>query len=110
MYIGTLFIRLGGASYNSPTFPRGGLAALFGIEVLALSGTSVSFECLVQHKNREDTSYTTAGTFASMTTAGLATLDVTGLKEEIRLVFTVGGSAATNTVYAIVLPPTWRPY
>jgi hypothetical protein len=110
MYVGSVFIRMNGTTYNSPTFPRGGLAGLFGIELLALSGTSVSLECVVQHKNREDTSYTTAGTFASMTAAGLATLDVSGLKEEIRLAITVGGSAATNTVYAIVLPPMWRPY
>lgn len=110
VYIGDLFMRLGGVSYPTPTFPRGGLSATFGIDLSALTGTSPSFECTVEHKNAEDTSVTTAGTFTSMTAAGVYKLDVSNLKEEIRLVFTVGGSANTNTVYANVLAPMWRPY
>lgn len=110
MYIGTLFMRLGGVSYYSPTFPRGGLSATFGIEVFALTGTSPTLECAIEHKNIEDTSFTTAGNFSSMTTSGMAKLDVSSLKEEIRLNITVGGAANTNTVYANVLAPMWRPY
>ena len=110
MYIGILFMRLGGVSYYSPTFPRGGLAATFGIEVFALTGTSPTLECVVEHKNSEDTAFTTAGSFSSMTAAGVTKLDVSTLKEEIRLNITVGGSANTNTVYANVLAPMWRPY
>jgi hypothetical protein len=110
MYVGTLFMRGSGGDYNSPTFPRGGLAATFAIEVFMLGGTSPTLECDVEHKNIEDTSFTTAGSFASMTTAGVKYLDVASLKEEVRLVFTVGGSPSANMVYANVLPPQWRPY
>jgi hypothetical protein len=113
MYIGILYVRMSIASpvtYYSPTFPRGGLAGTFGIDVLALMGTSPTLECIVEHKNVGDISYTTAGTFSSMVAAGVWKLDVSGLKEEIRLAITVGGSVATNTVYANVLSPMWRPY
>lgn len=110
MYIGSLFMRLGGVSYFSPTFLRGGLAATFGIEVFALTGSSPTLECTIEHKNAEDTSFTTAGTFSSMSAAGMAKLDVGSLKEQIRLNITVGGAANTNTVYANILAPMWRPY
>jgi hypothetical protein len=110
VYIGTLLMRLGGVPYPSPTFPRGGLAGTFGIEVFALTGTSPTLECTVEHKNAEDTSFTTAATFSSMSSADIYYVEASALKEEIRLVITVGGSANTNTVYANVLTPQWRPY
>jgi hypothetical protein len=110
VYIGVLYMRLGGVSYYSPVFPRGGLAATFGIEVFALTGTSPTLECLVEHKNSEDTSFTTAGGFSSMPAVDLYYAEIPGLKEEIRLNITVGGGANTNAVYANVLAPIWRPY
>lgn len=103
-------MRMGGVSYYSPTFPRGGLAATFGIEVFGLVGTSPTLECTVEHKNAEDTSFVSAGTFSSMTSTGMAKLDVSSLKEQIRLNITVGGGANANAVYANVLAPMWRPY
>jgi len=110
MYVGSLFIRGSGGDYNSPTFPRGGLSATFAIEVFMLNGSGPSLECAVEHKNSEDTAFTTAASFSSMSVATVHKLDVSGLREEIRLVFSVGGSAATNMVYANVLAPIWRPY
>lgn len=61
MYVGQIAIRFGGVDFNSPTFPRGGLAALFSIEVFALTGSSPTFECDVEHKNESDTSFAVAG-------------------------------------------------
>jgi hypothetical protein len=113
MYIGDLYMRMHTttpASYNSPTFERGGLSATFAIDVFKLFGTSVSLECIVEHKNHDETSFSTAGTFSSMNSETLWKLDVSSLKEQIRLVITVGGSAATNMAYANVLAPMWRPY
>lgn len=112
MYIGSLYMRLSAgtpATYYSPTFPRGGLSATFVIEVFNLLGTSPTLECAVEHKNEDDTSFTSAGSFTSMSTTGIHKLDVSSLKEQLRLAITVGGSAATNTAYANVLAPTWRP-
>lgn len=113
MYIGDLYMRMHTttpAIYYTPTFERGGLAATFAIDVFKLFGTSVSLECLFEHKNADETSFTTAGTFSTMTAEGVAKLDVSSLKQQIRLVITVGGSVATNTVYANFLAPMWRPY
>lgn len=46
-------------------------------------GTSPTLECTVEHKNAEDTSFTSAGVFSSMTSANIWKLDVSSLKEEI---------------------------
>ena len=110
MHVGTIYIRGTGGDYNSPTFPRGGLSATFVIEVFMLSGSSPTFECEVEHKSAEDTVFTSAGSFTSMTTAAVHKFDAVALKEQIRLVFSVGGASATNMVYANVLAPIWRPY
>ncbi len=113
MYIGDLYIRMAvGASvvYYSPTFVRGGLAGLFAFDVMGLMGTGTTLECDVEHKNSEDTNFTIAGTFSSMSALQVWTLSVSGLKEEIRLAVRVGGAAANNTVYANALAPQWRPY
>ena len=110
MIIGMILHRLSGNGYPSPSFPRGGLAALFAIEVFDLAGSSPNLQCTVEHKNAEDTSFTSAGVFATMTTVDVHTLDLSGLKEEIRFVFTVGGTPPTNAVHFNVLAPAWRPY
>lgn len=110
MYIGQLAIRLGGIDYNSPTFPRGGLAGLFSIEIFDLTGSSPTLECDIEHKNEEDVTFSVAASFSSMSTAAVHTKDVSGLKEQLRLVFRVGGAAAMNTVYFNVMSPAWRPY
>lgn len=110
MYIGQLYARLGGIAYPTPTFPRGGLSGTFGVEVFALVGSSPSVEVTVEHKNEEDTSYTTAGTFSSITSAGVHTLNVSSIKEQVRLSVVIGGSSSTNMAYLNILPPMWRPY
>jgi len=71
----------GGAQY-SPTFGRGGDAVLFSVEIL---------DC-------------------DASTTGVHTLEVPGIKEEVRLRFSVNGTDPSDTVYAVVLAPQWRPY
>lgn len=69
MYIGDLYIRMNAgtsAVYYSPTFPRSGLAATFAIDLFNLMGTGTTLECTVEHKNAEDTSFSSAGVFSSM--------------------------------------------
>ncbi len=99
VYIGQPYIRLGGVAYPTPTVPRSGLSATFGVQVFALAGTGPTVEITVEHKNEEDTSFTTAGTFASISSTGVHTLDVSSLKEQIRLVVVIGGSSTTNMAY-----------
>jgi hypothetical protein len=110
MLVGQYFMRFGAAVYQySPTFPRGGLSAVFAVEVFALM-TGASLDVAVQYKTIDETSWTTFGSVISASAMGVHTLEVTGLREEVRLRFSVGGSNPTDTVYANVLAPQWRPY
>lgn len=81
---------------------------LFGAQVIALDGTSPSFEIEIQHKNHDDLTFSPADNFSSMTTPGLYTKDAGPLKEQLRLKINVGGGASMNTVYALILAPMWR--
>jgi hypothetical protein len=109
MLVGQYFMRFGaGVTQYSPSFPRGGEAAVFSIEILALiSGTSITLA--VEHKNLEDTNWGSLGN-VNATSVGVWPLSVTGLKEEVRLTYVVGGNNDTDTVYANVLAPQWRPF
>jgi hypothetical protein len=99
----------GTTAYYSPSFPRGGEAAVFSIDVTHVSGSPI-MGVTVEHKNVEDTSWGTADSFANITGTGLATKDISGLKEEIRLAFTFSSGAAGNFFHVIVPAPVWRPY
>ncbi len=110
MLVGQYFMRFGAGVYQySPTFPRGGLSAVFAVEVFALI-SGASLDVAVQYKNADETSWTTFGSAISVSTTGVHTLEVTGIKEEVRLRFSVGGADPSDTVYADVLAPQWRPY
>jgi len=102
-----LFV-MGGTALYSPSFPRGGEAALFSVEVLAKIG-SPSLAIDVEHKNTEDTAWSSAGAFTSITTLGVASQDISGLKEEIRIKFTMTGT--DGDAFNVLFPePAWRPY
>ena len=98
----------GGTALYSPTLGRGGEAAVFSAETLAKIGApSLALE--VEHKNTEDTTWTSAGTFTSITTLGVATKDISGLKEELRFKFTMTGT--DGDAFNLLVPtPAWRPY
>jgi len=108
MVVGNYYRRFGGSPQYSPTFGRGGNAALFGVEILACDA-STSLTVTVEHKNAEDTSWTTLTTLSTLT-AGVNVSDVTGIKEQLRYAFVVNGASAYLSVYANVLAPAWRPY
>ena len=103
MIVGTT-IMWSAVAYYSPSFPRGGEAATFAADVTHVEG-SPSLSIVVEHKNSEDTSWTTAGTFTAITGTGLATKDVTGLKEEIRLKYEYGSGSAGDFVHLVVPAP-----
>jgi len=109
MIVGQTLLYSGTNAYFSPTFPRGGLAALFSVEVTLVEGSS-QLGIDVEHKNEEDTSFTTAASFSTMSSAGTYSKDITGLKEQIRLKYNVAGGSSGDYVHVIVAPPAWRPY
>lgn len=113
MIVGTTILYLDGNTYYSPEFPRGGLAARFSVDVTqyAVSGAS-QFDIAIEHRNSEDTTWSTAGTFSAISSTGAASVDVTGLKEIIRLTFAFSGGTpvAADAVHLLVQAPSWRPY
>jgi hypothetical protein len=101
---------VGTTPFYTTSFARRGNAALFSIQTTHYS-SGLTLNAFVQHKNFEDPSWTNAGTFTGITTAGLSTLDLTMLKEEIRFYFTFSGVGALRDFFRVFIPPpAWRPY
>jgi hypothetical protein len=109
MINGTPIIVMGGSAFYSPSFPRGGEAALFSLEVTHKMGTSPSLAVSVEHKNEDETSWAAAGAFSAITATGVATKDISSLKEEVRFNFTPTGTDG-DAFHVIVAAPAWRPY
>jgi hypothetical protein len=95
--------------YYSPTFGRGGLAAVFSCEVL-LVATAGTLDIDIEHKNIEDTAFTTLGSFTQFAAAGVDIKNLAGIKEEVRFKYTVGGTQAYSFVHFNMMAPAWRPY
>jgi hypothetical protein len=106
--IGGCYRRNSGGAQCSPTFGRGGNAALFSVEIFDVDA-STTMTVVVEHKNEEDTSWTTLATLASMS-SGVNTQTASASKEQLRYAITIDGASASLSVYANVLAPQWRPY
>ena len=59
---------------------RGGESAVFVVDVIELV-SSGSLLITIEHKNSEDTAWSTAGSFSSISAAGVATKHISGLKK-----------------------------
>lgn len=108
MFIGEYFRRFGGSTQFGPQFPRGGNAAVFAVEIFAVDA-GASLTVTIEHKNAEDTTWTTLTTMSSLT-SGVKTQAASAIKEMLRMSFAVGGATAGDSVYANVLAPSRRPY
>lgn len=93
--------------YTSPPVARGGLAALFSINVTHKSG-SPTMLASVEHKNADEVSWASAASFASITATGMATKDISGLKEQVRFSFGFTAGSAGDFFAIEVLAPVWR--
>jgi hypothetical protein len=86
---------------------RLGDAATFAYEVIAKT-TNATLDIAIEHKNRADTTWTTAASFTQITAAGTATKRASGLKEQVRLKLTFGGTAASDWCHGWDLTPVWE--
>lgn len=109
MVIGMTLMKLAGTAYYSPIFGRGGQGALFACEVFQVVGTSPTLVITVEHKNTEDVNFAILGTFDTLTAAGLGTKDLTGIKEQVRFKYVIGGTESYAAFHFIMLAPAWRP-
>jgi hypothetical protein len=111
MVIGTTLYKLDGNSYYSPEFGRGGLAARFSMDVTQVTSGLVGFTVAVEHRNSEDTTWSTLGSFSAVTGTSTPSVDLTGLKEVVRFVYSFDGAdLATAAVHFLMQAPSWRPY
>jgi len=111
--IGTTIFYLDGNAYYSPEFPRGGLAATFSIDVTHINlSASVQFIVTVQHKNHDDTTWSNLGVFDAVTSVDVDSKDLTGVKEQVRFMYSFvnGSPAATDAAHFLMMAPSWRPY
>ena len=109
MVVGTTILYLDGSDYFSPSFPRGGLAGSFAVDVTHYDGPT-SFTITVQHRDEHDTTWTDAGSFTSITGRGTSLVDITGLKQIIRFKYTFVASNSYDGVHIVMQAPSWRPY
>lgn len=109
MVVGTTLFKLDGNPYYSPQFRRGGLAATFAVDVTHVS--SANFDIEVEHRNEDDTLWSTAGMFSTATATGVDNLNLNTLKEILRFKYSFGaGDASTAAVHFLMMAPAWRPY
>ena len=93
----------------TPEFERQGQAANFVADVVAVHGT-VSFIITVEHRNHEDTSWSTAATFSAISGTGVKERGGESLKELIRYAFHFTSSTAGDFVYLALSSIGWREY
>ncbi|MHC4957087.1 MAG: hypothetical protein ACYTGN_01835 [Planctomycetota bacterium] len=93
----------------TPEFAREGQAANFVADIIAVHGT-VSFIITAEHRNREDTTRTTAATFSAISGTGVAQRGAESLKELIRFAFHFTSGTAGDFVYLALSSVGWREY
>ena len=111
MIVGTNILHdgTGTTPYYTPTFPRGGLAAVFSFDATHKAGTP-TMTINIEHKNAEDTSWTVAASITGVNATGVQTKDVSGIKEEVRISFVFTAGSAGDFFHVVIPEPAWRPY
>ena len=99
-----------GNNYYTPEFPRGGLSGNFAINISQMQG-GPTVTAKLQHRNEDETSFSDAGTFASITAVGMSLLNATNIKEICRIEIAFdAGDDATDAIHFLIQAPSWRPY
>ena len=110
MVIGTTLCKGDGNPYHSPSFPRGGLAAVFAAVVTHVFD-SPNFTITVEHRNQEDTGFTTLGDLGTFSATSTKMYEASGIKEVVRFkyAFDAEDDPAAGVHFQVQLP-SWRPY
>ena len=111
MLDGFYFVKGDGSTQYSGSFPRQALNAIFNaMAVQKIGATPPSLVIGVEHKNRDETSFTAADTFGAITVASATVVnakEILGLKEEVRFSFTITATNAWEGYLIRILAPTW---
>jgi hypothetical protein len=98
----------GTTAYRTPPIARQSREATFSIEATHVAGT-VTLVATVEHKNLDESTWASAGTFDDVTAVGVKTKTLSDLKEEIRFAFTYSAGTAGEFVHVVIPEPTWKP-
>ena len=88
---------------RSPSFRRGGPAALFGFMV---DGPNAAVTMTVRHRDLDDDVWTAAGSM-SLPGPGEASFKISDLKEELSI--TLAAEPGRGPANVVVVPPQWLP-
>ena len=103
---GKQFVNPGGnASVYSKPFIRGGPNGTFVLDVLSIN-TAGSLEVSVEHRT-DSGNWGSAGSFNSITTAAVVAKHITGLKKNLRYVFSFGGTPDAGDTFEIATSETY---
>lgn len=106
--LGEVLIRNDNPVYT-PGVPRMADSATFKVDVLTFyaAGGMPSMTITVEHRGENETSWSTADTFAAVTTTGLVTRTVSGLRDLVRLKFEFTSGPTACFSRFVILPPVW---
>ena len=104
--VGNYVIKTGNPVY-SPPIPRGGLAAVFGVNVIQVLG-SPGLSVSIEHKSETDTAFANLGTFAAISSTGVSTKELSGIKEVVRFAFAFTGGTDGDLMLVELLRIIWK--
>ena len=111
-FIGSLILSPGGSSsVYTPPKRRGGGAAIVSFEVLEFATNGAVLELNFQHRNNDETTWTTLGTFSSISASGMYSQKFSGIKQNVRTEAHLGVGSAQGD-YALIdnIQESWLPY
>ena len=94
----------------STPIPRGGNAVTCVLDVIELKTASANLEVVLQHKNRSDTTWAAAVSFSAISSTGVKTSSGSGIKQQVRWMFSLGTGATDGDMYRVQKNLVWRPY
>ncbi len=106
MIVGDLLFVMSGSPYFGPPLARATLVATFGVQISNRTGSS-TIQVDVEHRNRDDTSWSVAANVVTTSANGVYANQISGLKELVRYKFTFTAGAATDGMYVIAAFPQW---
>jgi hypothetical protein len=106
--LGELLLRNDAATYT-PAVPRQADSATFKLDVTTFhdAGGAPSLSVAIEHRNENENTWTTADNFTAITATGLATRNVSGLRDRVRLKFLFTAGPAASYARILILPPVW---
>jgi hypothetical protein len=106
MIVGDLLLVMNGDPYFGPPMTRSTCKAVFSVQVTNRTGSS-ALQIDIEHRNRDDTSWAVAGSFATINANGTYSDTVSGLKELVRYKFTFGAGDPEDGMYVFAAAPQW---